>query len=354
MSIPGALLRCLRNYISPEGHAILSKFQGFCEDANISRMILVGHSYNYFASLIPYYYINSSINVKVQQAKKKKPRECIIFEADEFMTYLHPHKFDQNSVFIFISRTGSTQIYQGIDKLHQFGIDPQKICCVSNNSELQAKCNFFFPLYCGDEKVIGSNSFPTDILVLYFITRAFMNQDIIPRQIEDEIRQMIFEIKFYQQDWEFHVSSLNDFLGVDYDFLYFISKGTSLATAYQGALNSKAYLRLFGEGINIGLFLHGPIQIVDDSFRCLLIVSDETSIDDTISLINLVSKRLGSGKVILINNSRALSSLGRANENVWVFEHTTKNPFLAPIFEMVVLNYLFLDQALRRGVISHK
>ena len=52
-------------------------------------MLWIGHSYNYFASIIPYFYINSSINVQVQQAKKVKRRECIIFEADEFMNMLN-------------------------------------------------------------------------------------------------------------------------------------------------------------------------------------------------------------------------------------------------------------------------
>lgn len=352
LTIPSTLLRCLRYYISPEGAELLNSFKNYCYSANISRIILIGHSYNYFASLIPYYYINSSIDATVLQAKQIRPRECLLFEPDEFMTYCHPHKLDRNSMFVFVTRTGSTQIYQAIEKLKKYDIDLNNIALVSNNDNLKPLGNFFFPIFCGQEVVIGSNSFPADILVLFFVTRAFMNQEIIPKVIEDQIRQMIFEIKFYQQDWEFHVSSLNDFLGVDYDFLYFISKGTSLSTAYQGALNSKAYLRLFGEGISIGLFLHGPFQIIDNSFRCILLVSDETSIEDTVNLINLASKKMGSGRIILINNSRALSSLGRANKNVWVFEHTTQNPFLAPIFEMVVLNYLFLDQALRRGVIQ--
>ena len=179
-----------------------------------------------------------------------------------------------------------------------------------------------------------------------------MEEAPIPHNVEDDIRQLIFEIKFYGQDWDYHVSSLNDFLGTDYKFLYFISKGASLSTAYQAALISKTNIRIFAEGINIGLFLHGPFQIVDENFRCILIIGDETNFDDTVRLIKLVSSQLGSGKVILINNSRQLSSLGRANENVWVFEHTTTNTYLAPIFEIIVLQFLVLDQALRRGVIE--
>ena len=57
---------------------------------------------------------------------------------------------------------------------------------------------------------------------------------------------------------------------------------------------------------------------------------------------------------MLINNSRALSALARGNKQVWVFEHTIKTPYLAPIFEYLVILYLILDLSLRKGVIVKK
>ncbi len=345
-SIPKAMLKCLRYYLSSEGNHKLSQIKQFVQSKSIEQIIFVGHSYNYFASFIPFYFIN------------RRKKTCEIYEGDEFLKYFTPRKLKQKTVFCFVSHSGnSPQIKQAIQKLQQSNLDPQKIWGVSNNPDsfVAQNSHIYLPTIVGSEEVIGTKSYMNAMLVLYFIGRAFLNRDVINSKIEDDIRQLIFEIKFYGQDWEFHVKSLTDFLGTDYEFLYFISKGASLATAYRGAFSVKSYARIYGEGTNIGLFLHGPYQVVasnPDNFRCVLIVGDESNLEDTVRLIEMVSQKLGSGKVMLINNSRELSSLGRANENVWVFEHTTKNPSLAPLFEMVVLQYLLLDQALRRGVIE--
>ncbi len=346
LAIPKALLRCLRYYLA-DGGDVLKKLQQHIESKGYKKIIFVGHTYNYFASLIPYYYITKKLNPSKFYSAN--------FEVADFLHHFHPNKYCNDVLFVFISESGeSIQIKQSIEKLKQKNISSEQICGVSNNSEsfLAKNSHFHFPMMSGSQQVIGSISYITTILILYIIARVFMKEDPISSKVEEEIRNLIFETKFYCTDWAFHLKSINDFLGVDYNNLYFISKGASLSTAYQGALNSKSYVRLFGQGFNIGLFLHGPFQLVDDSFRCILVIGDNTSIEDTVRLIELITKKMGSGKVVLINNSRELSSLGRANPNVWVFEHTTTNSFLAPIFEIFVIQFLLLDQALRRGVIE--
>ena len=346
LAIPKALLRCLRYYLA-EGEGLLKKLRQHIESKGFQRIIFVGHTYNYFASIIPYYYITQKLN----------PSKffCANYEVEDFLNYFNASQLCKNCLFVFISESGeSIQIKKSIEKLLQKNVTPEQICGVSNNPEsfLAKNSHFHFPMMSGSQQVIGSISYITTILILYLIARVFMKEDPISPKVEEEIRNLIFETKFYCTDWAFHLKSINDFLGVDYNNLYFISKGASLSTAYQGALNSKSYVRLFGQGFNIGLFLHGPFQLVNDSFRCILVISDNSSIEDTLRLIDMITKKLGSGKVVLINNSRELSSLGRANPNVWVFEHTTTNSFLAPIFEILLVQFLLLDQALRRGIIE--
>ena len=125
--------------------------------------------------------------------------------------------------------------------------------------------------------------------------------------------------------------------------MFFISKGASLSSAYQGSLNFKAYTRTFCVAISSGLFIHGPFLIVDETFRCILILGER--------LIDLITKK-GSGKMILLNNSRRISSVGRSNKNIFVFEHTTENTYLAPIFEIIVLQFLIFQIAKLQGVIE--
>ncbi len=349
-TIPTVLLECLQYYLSPEGSALLQEIQNYIVVNSLQRIIFVGHSYNYFAAHIPFYFIN------------QHHKTCEIYEIDEFVKFYRPEKDSARtkSVFVFISHSGnSLQIQQGITRLHEGQISPQRIWSITNatSSFLATHTHFTLPSFAGKERVIGTKSYVLGILISFFLARAFLELTIIPQSIEKEIRQLIFEMKFYAQDWEYHVQTLTEFLGIDYEYLYFISKGASLATVYQAAIGCKSYAQTYAEGTNIGLFLHGPYQIVQrnpESFRCVLVVGDESSLEETVRLIRIVSKQLGSGKVMLINNSRALSALARSNKNVWVFEHTTTSPYLAPIFEYIVIQYLLLDLALRKGIVTNR
>ena len=100
----------------------------------------------------------------------------------------------------------------------------------------------------------------------------------------------------------------------------------------------------------MGLFMRGPFQIVDDDFRCVIVVNDELEMDEVLKSINTLTKRMGKGKVVLINNSRNLSSKARANPNVWVFEHATTDPYLSPIFEISMLQFLLLQRSRSKGI----
>ncbi|MHA1820888.1 MAG: SIS domain-containing protein [Promethearchaeota archaeon] len=371
--IPKELLECLRYYKSEEGNNLLVLFKKVIIAKNIKKLVFIGHSYNYFASFSPYYYINSYLT----RYYKKYKYSCSIFEVNSFLMNLESNKVCPDSIYIFISKMGrSPQIIEAINKLKEIGIQEELILGVTNelDSPLANQTFITFPLKISKEEVIGTKSYVNLLLVLVFLSKTLsqcmgidrkdymaevMNDRpthkddfIIDAELEKEIRELIFEMKFYNQDWEYHTQNFTNFLGEDYKFLYFISKGASLSTVYQSAQNCKAYARTFGEGISIGLFLHGPFQIVDKDFRCIIIIGDESSLDYTIELINLITKRLGEGKVVLINNSRKLSSLGRANSNVFVFEHTTKNSYLAPIFEIMVVNYIILERAKNKGVVS--
>lgn len=356
LGIPKALLNCLNYYLSSEGLEKLKSIPKMIKSYNIEQILFIGHSYNYFASLIAYYFINSFVLSTRQKPQDQKKINCKIEEIDDFLGYFNYNLKNSNIVFVFISQSGnSIQVQEGIKKLKEKEIPPQNIWGISNNSDsFLAKCvlpEYFFPINSGKEEVIGTKSYINSILVLNLVSRFILGESSICSKLEEEIRQLVFEIKFYGQDVEFHTRELVKFLGDDFNFLYFISKGASLSTAYQAAQSCTAYTRTFSEGISMGLFLHGPFQIVDDTFRCVLVIGDDTSIESTIDLMDLITKKIGKGKVILINNSRKLSSMGRANENIYVFEHTITNPYLAPMFEIIVIQYLLLEQAKKRGVI---
>lgn len=351
--IPKSIRNCLNFYLS-DGKQKLEDVRKWIRNSSVKRVIFIGHSYNYFASMIPFRYLNSRIQNEAEEFRK----ECVIYEIDEFISYYNPRHSDKklhsDTLFVFVSRSGeSLQIKLGIKKLKGY-INPENIWGVTNNpdSYLAKISHLFFPMKSGHEEIMGSKSYLNTLLVLYLLARSFMGKEAIPENREEEIRNLIFEMKFYSDDWESNTKKVSEFLGRDFNFLYFISTGASMATASQSALACKAYARTHGEAISLGLFMHGPFQIIDDSFRCVLISGDKSNIDNELRIIDMITEKLGHGKVILINNNRDLSSLGRSNRNVFVFEHTTENTYLAPIFEYFVIQYLFLQKAKEKKVIE--
>ena len=197
---------------------------------HIRKITCIGHSYNYFAAHIPFYFMN------------QRQITCSIYELDEFVKFFNPpnNSSKDDEIYLFISHSGdSLQIRQGLEKLKQKKINSNYIWGITThqNSFLAKKGHYILPTHAGTETVIGTKSYVSAILVLFFLSRVFLYQEVIPHNIEQEIRQLIFEMKFYTQDWEYHVKSLTEFLGLDYDFLYFISKGDRKSTR----LNSSHY-----------------------------------------------------------------------------------------------------------------
>ncbi len=355
LTIPKALLTSLKYYLSSEGKEKLESLRRDAQQQKIKRIMLIGHTYAYFASITIFRYLNSKYHSNIEGHEDLTKKICINYELDEFISYYNPLQDSGETIYLFVSRSGnSNEIQKAIHKLLNSKINPEHIWGVSNDTSsfLSSNSYHFLPINFGTEEITGTKSYINAILVLYLIGRSIMNKDALPDIREDEIRRLIFEIKFYGQDWQRHTKNLTDFLGENIDNLFFISKGASLSTAYQASLNFKAYTRTFCVAISTGLFLNGPFQIVDDSFRCILIIGDETSIEETKRLINLITKK-GSGKMILINNSRKLSSIGRSNKkNIFVFEHTTENTYLSPIFEIYALFYLIFQIAKNQGVVE--
>ncbi len=353
IDIPGGLYNCLKYYLSSEGQNLLKKAVDEVKSFNLRKVFFVGHSYNYFASIVPFYYLNSLF--RKSHAETSQHIECISFEMDEFLNYFKPKRQLDESLFCFISQSGdSIQLKQSIKGLLDHKIEKKYIWGVSNTQDsfLHEHSGICFENKTGSEEMYGIKSYSNTILILYFIARAISGEKPITSKIETDIRNLIFEVKFYGTDWDSHTKSITQFLGEDYEFLYFISKGTSLSTAHQAAQSCKAYARTFGAGMELGLFMRGPFQIVDDNFRCVIIVSDEVAMEDILEAIDLITNKMGSGKVVLINNSRNLSSLGRSNPNVWVFEHANKNQYLAPIFEISMLQFVFLQRSKQIGIVD--
>jgi hypothetical protein len=95
-------------------------------------------------------------------------------------------------------------------------------------------------------------------------------------------------------------------------------------------------------------FRFGPLQMAYPSFRAIIISGSRFLANEPteiLQLVDAITSKIGRGKVVVIKNSREIAATVRANHLVFVFEHTTVNQYVAPIFEYGVLLFTILKLA---------
>ena len=175
-----------------------------------------------------------------------------------------------------------------------------------------------------------------------------MDVEPLDRDVMQEIRNIIFEIELYESQWELNTDNIVNFIGENFHFLFLASRGASQATSLQVALTCNEYAHIIAEATTIDMFRFGPLQMVDPSFRSIIISGSRYLANEPteiLSLVDAITSKIGQGKVVVITNSRDIAAKVRANPLVFVFEHTTINPYLAPVFETVVIQFLLLKIA---------
>ncbi len=347
---PKSLRACLNYYMKGEGKEKLEKIRDDFLKHEFDKVILIGRGSNYYTTYVPFFMLNSNLN--------KKVIPCEAYEASEFLNYIIPRKYEPKLLFILISGSGQSRIIKDIiDSLKAVGYPADNLWAITEqeNSLLTREAEHVLFLKVGKEVIHASKSYIHTIFVFYFLCLAMQNKDFCSFQVEKEARNLISEVQLYLFQWQLNTQNLIDFLGEQSDKFFFASRGSSQAASNQIRLICNEYANIFAESTTLDMFKFGPLQMVDPSFRAIIIsgsrfLENETS--NIMDLVNSITSKLGQGRVILITNVREIAAQVRANPLVFVFEHTTVNPYLAPIFELVVLQFLVLEIAKRKKIIS--
>ena len=88
----------------------------------------------------------------------------------------------------------------------------------------------------------------------------FLINKSIPNEEFENIEHVIKEVDNFLKDSEkidVFYNNLLSFYGTDIDFLEILSRGPSLSTAYQGALNFKEIVKKYSEASPCSTFNHG-------------------------------------------------------------------------------------------------
>ncbi len=338
--MPLSLKKCMEFYLSSEGDALFSKISKLIDSLSFSRILFIGNSFNYYASFVPSYSLMTSLD--------DLNFSWDSIELNEFYNYILPGKPDNDTLYIFISKSGRSKLMiKSMEHLFLIKSDPRMIWLVTNEPtiEIAQKCGAVFPTLVDQELALGTKTFQNLVFVLYLISRLLMKKKPLNKSIQTTVDNLIHSMNEYWVENFKNSRKILDFFENDIQFLYIVSKGASISSAYEAAACAKSFARLLAEGISLGLFFHGTFQIADDKFRSVFIISNDSSNSGENDLVNNLINQITekSGLMLLISNNEDLTNSLADDSHVYPITFQCDIPSLTPIFEMYVLHLLFIE-----------
>lgn len=332
---PNAIKKTLEYYVDQnQGGKLLQLAQEIIRKKKIDHIIYTGMGSSFFNSQIPFYYLNAH------------GVSCEVRESGEFAHYLSSDSV--KGIIIAVSQSGeSGEVIELVKKISKSQPNSEWLWAITNNekSTLGKNASLVFPTLAGKETSVTSKTYTTGLLLHYLIARAIIGKDVNSKKFIASIIDLTMKIGknllsskqlFYEIAKE-----IDDFFG-DITFLNFIGQGTAMSTVMQATLNIKEIAKIAAEGLTIGMFRHGPIELIDASFRCVLIINDSKGAEIGLILIKNMINKWGGGKILLITNQQ-MSITSDLDQNVKIIVNPVDNPYLAPIYEMILLQpYLCL------------
>jgi len=347
----GMALKRTLDYITDNYENIFGRIKNLVMDKKISRIIFTGMGSSYFCSYVPYYML------------KQNGFLVEMLEAGEFLLHGFPEKNDlsfENTCIILISQSGeSGEIVELLQKINLLKLKPITIgitntpeSYLANNSDMQLYLN------AGKEETVTSKTYVCSILILYFLARSIMTQNLPLVSEFKEINELINIISnFLQPNQSIEnimqpVQGVNKLFGIDYNFIQILARGPSLSTAHQAALNFKEIVKINSEASPISTFRHGEIECLTEKSKLIIISSsDRDHMLDNRFIKNIIEKwRFGTLFYITTQKLDLIDEEIRTNPKIIIYSYEISNHFLTPIVEIIILQLMIYNTALKRGL----
>jgi len=323
---PKALKDTLNYYINGEGQASLEKISGILEEGNFDHVLFTGMGSSYFA---PH-------------------TACCMLSNDGIASYtvntselLHYNMplIKKNTLLVCISQSGeSFEIVKIMEKI------PAGVTCVGitneENSTLAKKSGIPLLSFAGTEEMTSTKTYVSTLLVLSIFTKALAKKwgnDTIA-----EINTAIEAVSSLINTSEQWLSPAMEIIGHP-SYLQIIGRGSSYSSVMQGALMFMEAVRSPTSGIYGGEFRHGPMEMVKEGFRAILLAPLGNTYWQSVKMAEDITKF--GGRVVLITNSH--DNLN--NPDIFPVRIPCHDEFLFPIPAIVPLQFMVNQSAVDRG-----
>lgn len=306
---PRTITDCIRGRINVEGtnvvlSGILDNKERFL---NARRIIFVACGTSWHAGLIGEYLFEDlcGIEVKVEYASEFRYRNPVIHSDD---------------VVIAISQSGETaDTLAAIELAKSKGAFVYGICNVVGSSMARATYSGTY-IHVGPEIGVASTKAFTGqvtVLVMMAMMLAKMKGLIDEEKYREVLRGLIAmpdNIKEVLDQHE-HIQSVASIFTYARNFLY-LGRGCNYPTAMEGALKLKEISYIHAEGCPAAEMKHGTIALIDQEMPTIVIATNGSVYEKTISNIQEIKAR--GGKVIVVVTEGDCIVAEMADYCIWI------------------------------------
>ncbi|GAH88158.1 unnamed protein product, partial [marine sediment metagenome] len=106
------------------------------------------------------------------------------------------------------------------------------------------------------------------------------------------------------------------------------------------------------EASSISTFRHGGIESLKDTTNLIILSSDKENLNLNVPFIDNIVNKWTFGKILHITNQDFDKELKKLHDNpkIITYKHKIKDPYLASIMEIIILQLLFYKMAEKKGI----
>ncbi len=261
--------------------------------------------------------------------------------------YRHP-LISENDVVLSITQSGETvDTLAAMEEGRRQGARLWSIVNVMG-SQAQRISDGYILMQAGPEiGVASTKAFTTSLVDLYLLAldlgtkRGVLGEERLTQAIDALARLPQLVGRVAEETDDYH--DLAEIFYTRDHFLY-LGRGVNYPIALEGALKLKEISYIHAEGYPAGEMKHGPIALIDKMMPVLAVASRDGVYDKMISQIEQVKAR--GGTVIALVQEGDEEARRKAD---YVLEVPGTMPYLAPVLNVIPLQWLSYAIAVRRG-----
>lgn len=315
-------LQCVLQHQCGDGAAALAQAAALL--ASGRRVLITGMGASLIAS-IPFEYFLSCQGI-----------DAVSVEAGELLHYRDAGFRD--AVVVVVSRSGESievakllKVLKGRNPVIGVSNEPQSL--LAQNADVSIHINSLPDEYVAVQTYTGT------LLTLHLLASSANHT----HQAAADTISTLLPVFSQLVESSFHAAShWDDFLATDSPF-YFLGRGPSCASAYEGALLFNEVAKYAAVGMAIATFRHGPVEVVDSQFRGFVFAPEGRTHTLNLALAHDLA-RFGAHLRVLGPSFESTGTGIQACELPVVPEP------LAPLFEIVPVQVAALRMAELRGI----